>query len=401
MTSIYRPWRLICGVIGIVLLAFAAPGARATEPEASELRDGELVDQFDRRTRVFEGFLRAEVASAVNRARAVMTTQPEQATRTLEFILDKVRRATDVDPSLRSQLVGQIEAAQRLVHHQAELHADRELTTQHAAAMRNTHDRALQANSTVDQTVAQYLGKINALLAEGRYRDAEALASTADESLPGHSVFRNAVLQARMKGNTLDYDTLRTMKAKGLVDVYRQEELASVPTPDQPPILYPDPEAWQLLTNRRQRHAVDVKPRTDNELKIEDALYEKTECDFIDQPLSDVMDYFKQLHGIEIQLDKKALSAAGVDGDMPITRSLKGVTLRSALKLILGELDLTYVIRHEVLLITSKTEADSMQEVRVYPVADLVDQNPFRRRAARRFGIGRMSPAAAAGFGAF
>jgi hypothetical protein len=112
------------------------------------------------------------------------------------------------------------------------------------------------------------------------------------------------------------------------------------------------------------------------------------------------MDYFQQLHGIEIQLDKRVLAAAGVDGDMPITRSLKGVTLRSALKLMLGDLDLTYVIRHEVLLITSKTAAESMTDIRVYPVADLMTRG-YLRRAYRRYGITNMTPAAAAGFGAY
>jgi len=38
----------------------------------------------------------------------------------------------------------------------------------------------------------------------------------------------------------------------------------------------------------------------------------------------------------------------------------------------LGEMDLTYVIRNEVLMITTKTEAENMLSTKVYPVADLV-----------------------------
>ena len=41
------------------------------------------------------------------------------------------------------------------------------------------------------------------------------------------------------------------------------------------------------------------------------------------------------------------------------------------LRLMLGELDLTYVIRDEVLVITTKTEAENMIVVKVYPVFDL------------------------------
>ena len=66
-----------------------------------------------------------------------------------------------------------------------------------------------------------------------------------------------------------------------------------------------------------------------------------------------MIDYLKDLHSIEIQIDEKALADMGIGSDTPITRNLKGITLRSALRLMLKELDLTYVIRDEVLSITT------------------------------------------------
>lgn len=94
-----------------------------------------------------------------------------------------------------------------------------------------------------------------------------------------------------------------------------------------------------------------------NETKIRAALGEKTELDFADRPLEDVIEYLQQRHEINIQLDNKALADAGVGTDVPITRSIKGITLRSALNLLLGELDLTYLVQNGVLMITTKTEA--------------------------------------------
>lgn len=396
--------RLFCQswwLAGVVLLAIGTQEARAVEPDVPESTDGELVDQFDHRNRVFENFLRAEVAKALNHARGLMGARPKEAVKTLDLLLDKVRRATELQPDVRGQLTGQIESALRSAKRQADVHAERQLAARQPPSLRPSPAPSTRELLSREQQAAQYVSQINGLLAEHRYRDAEMLASVADEALPGQPVFRNAVLLARMKGNTSDFYTLRTMRENGWVAAAYQEELASVPTPDQQPILFPDPEAWQLLSDRRKRHAVDVKPRGANELRIGEALDEKTEADFVDQPLSAVIDYFKQLHGIEIQLDNKALAEAGLDGGVPITRSVKGITLRSALQLLLHDLDLTYMIRYEVLLITTKTEAESLRDVRVYPVADLVDQNPFRRRAARRYGISRMSPAAAAGYGAF
>ena len=49
----------------------------------------------------------------------------------------------------------------------------------------------------------------------------------------------------------------------------------------------------------------------------------------------------------------------GIDENTPVTKNLKGISLRSALKLLLDELQLKYVIHNEVLLITSPTKAES------------------------------------------
>ncbi|HQU41541.1 MAG TPA: hypothetical protein PK867_01960 [Pirellulales bacterium] len=108
------------------------------------------------------------------------------------------------------------------------------------------------------------------------------------------------------------------------------------------------------------------------EAKIVAALDEPTELDFAEQPLSDAIEYIKQRHKIEVQFDEKALADAGCATDTPITRSIKGVSLESALDLVLSEIDLTWIIHDEVLFITSKAQADEIIETRVYPVRDLV-----------------------------
>ena len=67
--------------------------------------------------------------------------------------------------------------------------------------------------------------------------------------------------------------------------------------------------------------------------------------------------------------------AGGRGGSAPVTKNLKGISLRSALRLTLAEIadtELTYVIRDEVLLITSKAKAEKLRTTRVYDVADLV-----------------------------
>ncbi len=127
------------------------------------------------------------------------------------------------------------------------------------------------------------------------------------------------------------------------------------------------------MTLRRKKFAsVDLKKQSQAEIKIRKALDEPTNLEFVETPLTDVIDYLKDLHGIEIQIDNKALEDAGAGTDTPVTKNLRGISLRSALRLMLGPMDLAFVIKDEVLLITTKEKADAELVTKVYPVADLV-----------------------------
>ncbi len=110
------------------------------------------------------------------------------------------------------------------------------------------------------------------------------------------------------------------------------------------------------------------------EAKIEQQLDYNTQLEFVETPLQDVIDYLKDYHGgIEIQIDsqKSNGNGAGIDGTTPVTKNIKGLSLRSALGLLLDELNLTYVVRDEVLLITTPERAAQMLSTRVYPIGDL------------------------------
>ena len=131
--------------------------------------------------------------------------------------------------------------------------------------------------------------------------------------------------------------------------------------------------------------AQESLPRADEaEAKIEAALGQPAKLDFDNWPLSEVVAQIVEQHKIFIQLDMKALTDSGLGSDTPIKAHLEGLSLRSALKVVFGQIDLTYVIRDEVLLITSKTEAENMLTSRIYPVRDLVGgESGFRPAIAR------------------
>ena len=109
-------------------------------------------------------------------------------------------------------------------------------------------------------------------------------------------------------------------------------------------------------------------------LAIEQALADHTTLEFIETPLQDVVAYLKDLHGIEIQIDQRALDDVGIGSDTPITRAVRGIALRSALRLMLRDLDLAFVIRDEVLLITTEEETATLLVLRAYNVKPLLGE---------------------------
>jgi hypothetical protein len=122
-----------------------------------------------------------------------------------------------------------------------------------------------------------------------------------------------------------------------------------------------------------QQAAVPVYPApSDAEQKIDEALAQPTQLEFLETPLSDVVGFLADHHDVRLQIDRSALDAVGIGSDTPITLHLKGVPLSSALALMLRDLDLTYVVRDDVLLITTTDVAEEMVELRVYDVSTLL-----------------------------
>ncbi len=109
-----------------------------------------------------------------------------------------------------------------------------------------------------------------------------------------------------------------------------------------------------------------------SEEQIRAALKKPIQISAVETPISDVLRQLGKTAGINVVLDRRSLEEVGLGGDTLVTRELEGVSLNSALRLILNELELTHLIRDEVLLITTKEVAETLLTTTVYEVGDLV-----------------------------
>ena len=146
---------------------------------------------------------------------------------------------------------------------------------------------------------------------------------------------------------------------------------AMASSPDQPPAVTTHPQVSMTAFTRAYRSRPSVHPVSAGDAVpgIEVALEKPaSRFEFNETPLRDVIAKIREAHSIPVELDQKALADAGFDLDTPITQCLSGISLRSALRLLLDNIGLTYLVKNEVLLITTREADVEHPTVRLYPL---------------------------------
>ncbi|MCC9598939.1 hypothetical protein LOC67_00095 [Stieleria sp. JC731] len=110
----------------------------------------------------------------------------------------------------------------------------------------------------------------------------------------------------------------------------------------------------------------DAKFSSDSERRIRAALNDETSQTFIQTPLSDAARALSSSHKIPIVLNLRALEEIGLDADVPVTIDLRNVKLRSFLRLMLSDLDMAYLVKDDVLQLTTVEAAEGNLTVEIY-----------------------------------
>jgi hypothetical protein len=358
----------------------APPGSTTGTPAASA--QGTLVERTSQQVSAAEQAVQMEVQTVINQARGHMMGDPERALAILRDEVEKVRQWPEPQPELRDQLLGQLQAAIRAGKARKTEYENRVRQIQEAEAA--AKERMLAADDRVHdgQKVKQLMERFDYLIHEGKYNEAEEdaageAAKIVDSRMdrPANPQVIDATLCARAGGALENQLIARVAKQKGFLDTMWQVEKSHVPTPDVPSIVYPDGEVWRELSARRieKYAAADLLHRGPAEKKIDEALKSPTAIEFVQTPLGDVIDYLKDLHKIEIQLDRRELESMNIGPDTLVTVSLKGISLRSALRLFLDDLGLKFIVHDEVLLITSPPKAgEEFLTTKAYALGDVV-----------------------------
>ena len=347
--------------------------------EQSFPRDGALVDQFDQdgalldrveqQKRVFSQMLRREVENVVIDARRMMAGDPQAAGQQLKLALQNVARAPELNPDMRSQLIDKLRIALREVQRQAAIKDELDAARQEQLAVARERQLINERLARDIEREKQLIGRFGSLMDERRYDEAIQVADIALEANPQSVVATVADTWSQLERNQYLGQVVREARWRGFVDSLYLVETSSIPFPDEPPIVYPDRTFWEELSIRRKKFAsVDLKAAGGAEERINEALRSPLKAsglDFTEEPLENVVNFLQEEYEIPIQLDEPALEDAGLTRDEPITMTLQNVTLRSALRLMLKQSQLTYIISDEVMIITTPEEAEAVAHVAV------------------------------------
>ena len=111
---------------------------------------------------------------------------------------------------------------------------------------------------------------------------------------------------------------------------------------------------------------------------ITTSLAKKISLACVDEPLTDVAARLAKLSGVNVVLDRRALSTAGFRDDMPITFIAEDLDLRSVMGKVCHVKGMAWEIRNGVLLITTAEVAETRRPLLAYSLPD-TDAKTLRR----------------------
>jgi hypothetical protein len=181
--------------------------------------------------------------------------------------------------------------------------------------------------------------------------DAKKVADKADQ------------IQKGVLNQKANDDYIKENKEKGYLAIQIEQEKAAIPPGSEREF----PRNWDTLTKKRQQMNM-----TEREKKIMKALETPMDLELKDSTLEAVISYIKEKSGVNIVVPPALLEEKGITYQTPVSVSLKKVTMRTALKKVLSDVGMVYVIDKEVILATTEERARDMLTTRTYYVGDLI-----------------------------
>ncbi len=297
--------------------------------------------------------LNAEVGTKIGEGRRLHETDPDKALALYEQTTRAVQ-TSGLPPELTRPMIRRLEVATEMAK-KDKVDFERKMTDKKLRAeIEQKRLRILEADKAKKIRMGELMEKAMSAMAVQNYVEAEAFAKRAMEIDPNELAASMLVYKAKMERRYKQDLENRNNKEEAIVQTFQAVDLASIADPEVQLRDIRFPKSFKDLTRDRLATNARLTPKKDaKNLAIEAKLKDRISLNLDKQPLSEAITFIQNYTGLNIVPDPKALGEEGLTTASPVSLVVNQVPLKTALKLMLRPLGLTYTVEDEVILITS------------------------------------------------
>ncbi len=349
-------------VAGVVAVALAG----AVQVQAQQ-RPEDLLNRAKAEQSLMLQKIDARMREAIQTARRLQDSSPTRAVNAL-----KLAQANLDDPLLPesyraswnrqiSSMIRSIETGQKLKEPEALNPIKKQIREEDRARARAIKDEYYDVKRGVET--------ITALVRSGNTIQAQREIEALTRRYPNNP----ALLVLNDKLGTKNYlneaKVLAHQQAEGFMLAMRSVENSSIPPKED---LEFDREYFRRISKLRMKSEYTAKEKA-----IFKALDSSISLGFKDAPFDQVIQFISKSMGVPILLDKAALAEGMLESSTPVSLTLSNVASRTALRKLLQDHNLTFIIKEESIQVVTITKARETLVTRVYPVRDLLSTPGF------------------------
>ncbi len=327
--------------------------------------------------------LNAEVGTRIAEARRYHDIDPDKALAMYQKEIQAVQ-GSGLPPELTRPMIRRLDVAIELAKKDKAVYLVRMTDKKQREEIEQRRLRILEADGAKKARVKELMDKAMGYYAEGKYVECEAYCKKAMEIDPDELAASMLAFKAKMERRFKADTDIRDAKEEGVVQALQGVDRASI-TPggdfDAKAISYATGFSDLTRSRRELMRRLEVK-KDPKVLAIEAKLKEQVSLNVDKQPLSEAVKFLQDYTGLNIVVDNKGLADEGLTSASPVTLNVSNIQVKSALRLMLKPLGLTYKVENEVVLITSPQANPMDTYVQTYYVGDLL--LPAPKSAGRR-----------------
>jgi hypothetical protein len=341
----------------------------AGDPPAQGGKD--LLDEARRRDQVTQQKAEADFRAALIEMNKLENANPARAAERLKKMLGILEADTVLPAAKRDAwkrvLKDRIRVCEAQADHKEKVDAEKADRNVKQEDRRTIEERKARDEETKKRDFKDAAN----LMKDGRFDEARKITDKYPSGPAGvASRYMGGIAGARQAN-----DAVKRERADRMLYAFMDVEKSDMPVKGD--IEFPSPEKWREITKARTKSLA-----TEKEKAILKALESPVTIMFEGSTLESAIDYLQTLSGVTIILDKATLDRAGINYDTPVNVKKMRVSLRTALRKVLSDFGLTYIVEKETIHVLTNDEAKSKMTVRTYYLGDIAGATDFTFGAA-------------------